>query len=149
MKVDQAGGILVFVLGAVFLYAGAKLPPGSDGAPGAGFFPMWVGIALMLLSLPLIFKRDKAGKSLKGIIPREKEGVRVILAMAPLVIYTIFLKPLGFIITTFALFLFLLQAFERGRWAIAIIISLTTALGFYWIFVKFFNVMLPEGVFSI
>ena len=149
MKADRAGGVLVFALGAVFSHQGAKLPPGSDGAPGAGFFPMWVGIALMILSLPLIFKRDKASKSLKELIPREKEGLRVILAFVPLVIYTLLLKPLGFIIATFALFLFLLQVFERGRWGVAIIISLAAALGSYWIFVKFFSLMLPEGVFSI
>lgn len=145
MQADRVGAIFFLGLGALFLYQGWQLPPGAEGAPGSGFFPMWVGVCLMLLSLPLLI-RPLGSKTMDEVIPQRGERKRVSLTMVILVMYTLLLKPLGFIIATFLLFLILLQLFERGRWGVAIAISLAAVLGSYWLFVKFFDLVLPGGL---
>ena len=145
IKADRVGGILTFCLGIVFVHQGIQLYPGTDGAPGSGFFPMWVGVCLMALSLLLLI-RPLGSKTMDEVIPQREEGKRVLLTLVILVMYTLLLKSLGFIIATFLLFLILLQLFERGRWGVAIAISLAAVLGSYWLFVKFFDLVLPGGL---
>ena len=99
----------------------------------------------MALSLLLLI-RPLGSKTMDEVIPQREEGKRVLLTLVILVMYTLLLKPLGFIIATFLLFLILLQLFERGRWGVAIAISLTAVLGSYWLFVKFFDLVLPGGL---
>jgi putative tricarboxylic transport membrane protein len=148
MKADRVGGIGFFALGILYVYQGGRLPPGAEGALGSGFFPILIGICLMLLSIPLLI-RPKDSKMMKDVIPKGGEGRRVLQTILVFMLSVLLLKPLGFLLTTFLLFLTLLQLYERGRWPAAIVLSLAAVLGSYWLFVKLFDLVLPQGLLSL
>jgi hypothetical protein len=148
MKADRVGAILALALGFLLISQGVKLPPGKEGAPGPGFFPVWIGVGLISLSLLLLIRpsgRQKVG----DLLPRKKEAFRVGWVLGTLIFYAALLKPLGFIIATFFLFLILLQFYQRGRWWVAVALSLAAVLGSYWLFARFFEMPLPEGLLAL
>jgi len=145
MKADRLVAILTMALGSVLIQQGVKLPPGREGAPGPGFFPLWIGVGLISLSLVLLI-RPAGEQSTRDLLPRKDEAWRVVWVLCSLVLYTWVLKPLGFVIATFLLFLSLLQFYRRGRWWTAVFLSLGAILGSYWLFAKVFELPLPEGV---
>jgi len=148
MKADRYGAILLIALGGLFVYEGAKLPSGEGGAPGAGFMPFWIGVGLIGLAVPLLI-RPVVNRRFLDLVPRGAEGRRVGSVLAALAIYPLVLKPVGFLLSTFVLFLFLLQFYRRGPWWLAVVLSLTAVLGSFWLFARFFEMPLPEGVFSL
>jgi len=148
MKADRLGSTLTLGLGLLLIQQGINLPPGKEGAPGPGFFPVWIGIGLIALSLVLLL-RPTTDQKTRDLLPRKDEAFRVAWVLALLIFYTLLLKPLGFIIATFLLFLGLLQFYRRGRWWVAISLSLATVIGSYWLFAKFFEMPLPEGLLAL
>ncbi len=148
MKADRLASILTLALGLLLIHQGANLPSGKEGAPGPGFFPVWIGIALAALSVVLLI-RPASGQKTRDLLPREDGCRRVVWVLASLVLYTLLLKPLGFIIATFLLFLSLLQFYQRGRWWVAVSLSLGAVLGSYWLFARLFEMPLPEGLLAL
>ncbi len=148
MKADRAAAILGLALGILLLSQGIKLPPGKEGAPGPGFFPVWIGVALLAFSA-LLWIRPQGAQLLRGLFPRKKEAGRVAWVMAALILYAVLLKPVGFLISTFLLFLTLLQFYQRGRWWAAVALSLAAVLGSYWLFARIFEMPLPEGLLAL
>jgi hypothetical protein len=82
-------------------------------------------------------------------LPRGNEAIRVVWVLVTLILYAALLKPLGFIIATFSLFLVLLQFYQRGRWWVAVALSFAAVLGSYWLFARFFEMPLPEGLLAL
>lgn len=147
MKADRLGSILSMGLGWILIHQGRMLPPGKEGAPGPGFFPVWIGVALVALSFLLLI-RPSSGQKTRDLFPGMDEARRVVFVLASLILYTLLLKFLGFIVATFFLFLGLLQFYRRGRWWVAISLSLGTVLGSFWLFARFFEIPLPEGLWT-
>jgi len=148
MKADRAGAVLALALGILLIFQGGKLPPGKEGAPGPGFFPVWIGFGLISLSLLLLI-RPLGGQKFGDLFPRGNEALRVVRVLLTLILYAALLKPLGFIIATFCLFLVLLQFYQRGRWWVAVALSLAAVLGSYWLFARVFEMPLPEGLLAL
>ena len=72
----------------------------------------------------------------------------MLLVMGVLVLYTIFLKTLGFILTTFLLIAFLYRVMEPLSWRKVLSGAVLTALGSYAIFQLWLQAQLPEGIFG-
>ncbi len=70
------------------------------------------------------------------------------MVMGVLVFYTIFLKTLGFILTTFLLLAFLYRVMEPLSWRKVLFGAVVTARGSYAIFQLWLQAQLPEGIFG-
>ena len=119
---------------------------GPDG-PGPGFFPMWYGIGLVILSIALIatnWKRESAAASAE-----EKSGRRrAFSAWVALLVCVALLKPLGFPIA-FGLYSIYLVKFLYGEpLGKALAVGIGGSLTFYLLFDKALNVSLPAGLFG-
>ena len=147
MKSDRVSAILNLILGSFLIWQGIKLPPGKEGAPGAGFFPVWIGAGMILLS-SVLFLRPQGAQMFGSLLPRGDEARRVGLVLSALILYAAVLKPVGFVIATFLLFLVLLQFYQRGRWWTAAALSLAAVLGSYWLFAGVFDMPLPPGLLT-
>jgi len=148
MKADRAGAVLGLALGILLISQGIQLPLGKEGAPGPGFFPVWVGAGLMAFAV-LLWVRPQGTLRMGDLLPRGKEARRVAWVLGALILYAALLKPVGFLISTFFLFLTLLQFYQRGRWWAAVALSLAAVLGSYWLFARFFEMPLPEGLMAL
>jgi putative tricarboxylic transport membrane protein len=131
-----------------------------DG-PGPGFFPMWYGIALVVLSLAVIAGRlvriaqegraagattKTGGKSARA---RRHEIYHALGVWAAFAASVALLKVLGFLIA-FGLFtLFIVALIYRRPWKVAFAVAIGTSLGFYLVFPLALSVALPVGVFGL
>jgi putative tricarboxylic transport membrane protein len=118
---------------------------GPDG-PGPGFFPMWYGIGLVVLSAALIVTHLKDGAPAPSASFEESGKGRPLAAWLGLVACVALLKPLGFLIA-FGLFSLFLVRFLYGQpLGKALVVAVGGTLGFYLVFDYALNVTLPAGV---
>ena len=119
---------------------------GDDG-PGAGFFPMWDGSAMIVLSLLLV-----AGAVLKpgapGATPLWSDLRRALLCWLAFVACIALLKPLGFMLA-FALLTWFIVALMYGQpQRIALPLALGGAVLFQALFGWALDIQLPAGVLA-
>jgi putative tricarboxylic transport membrane protein len=142
---DAAVTAAALVLGAAALYEASKLPFGTVHNPGQGFFPWWTSAVIVLLALTLLFQ----GLRSRSSAAREGAGriAKVAALLAALAAYTFLLEPLGYMLSTFILVLFMLRVTDPQRWAVALGMAALTAVGSYVVFAMWLSVPLPRGPF--
>jgi putative tricarboxylic transport membrane protein len=119
--------------------------------PDPGFFPFWLGIGLIILSLALILQSMR-GRINSGAAQPLWKGLRwqkVIFLLGVLLLYSIFLESLGYILATFLLMFFMFRAVEAQKWPIVILGSVVTSLFTYILFRLWLQVQLPVGLWGI
>ena len=120
---------------------------GEDG-PGAGFFPRWYGIAMVVFSLLLVagavLKHDPA---LRNRVIDWREIRRALTCWTALVVCVALLKVLGFFLSFSLLGWFLIAVMFRQPQRIALSVSIGGALGFYLLFSWGLDLALPSGMF--
>jgi putative tricarboxylic transport membrane protein len=123
---------------------------GDDG-PGPAFFPIWYGIAMVVLSLALI--ATTVARDLKGAAPKRGEtdwvGIRrALITWAAFAICALLMKWLGFMIAFAILAFFIITYVFRQPPVTAGVAAVATALCFYLVFPLALSVALPTGVFG-
>jgi putative tricarboxylic transport membrane protein len=135
---------LALALGAVAIFESAKLPLGTVRNPGQGFFPWWTSVVIVLLALvflaQVLTSRPSTNQQAPGRI------AKVALLLIVLSAYTFLLDPLGYLLSTFLLVLFMLRALDPQRWTVALSIALLAAVGSYVVFAIWLSVPLPRGL---
>ena len=146
---DQRSSVLWIAIGLAIAVYSKKYGLGTFSSPGPGFVPFLSGLAIALLALVVFLQqRHKEGKeSLKDLWVQRKWPT-VLLVMGVLVLYTVFLKTLGFLVTTFLLIAFLYRTMEPLGWKKVLFGAIITALGSYAIFQLWLQAQLPEGIFG-
>ena len=109
---------------------------GQDG-PGPGFFPLWYGIAMLVLSAILVFSRKEHQK-----IDWKGAG-RAFAAWAAFAVSVALIKLLGFLVAFAALTFFIVAVMYRRPPAIAALVAIGVAAGFYVVFPLALGVALP------
>ena len=56
MSRDRIVGVVFAAVAVAFIFGAEALPPSLGNLPGAGFFPFWIGVAMLGLSIPLLFR---------------------------------------------------------------------------------------------
>ena len=119
---------------------------GADG-PGAGFFPLWYGIAMIALALVLI-----AGSLFEKAQPASGQRVnwrevgRALGTWVALAVSIALLKVLGFLVSFTLLTLLVVVVMYRRPLVTGLVVSIGTAAGFYLVFPLALNVSLPVGI---
>ena len=108
---------------------------GGDG-PGPGFFPMWYGIAMIALSLVLVF-------SAKGEAFNWRATGRALGAWAAFACAVAVLKTVGFAVSFAALTFFIAAVMYRRKPALAALVAAAVVGGFYLVFPLALVVPLP------
>jgi len=116
---------------------------GPDG-PGPGFFPLWYGIGMLVLSVMLmvIHARQAPAPASRGMAGTG----RALATWAALVVCVALLKVLGFIVAFSLLALFIVRFLYRQPFGKALAVAVGGAVGFYLLFDVALNVALPAGM---
>lgn len=134
----------------------------AEDGPGPGFFPIWYGIVLILLSLFVVGSRifrmtrgedtRAARATTASESARAKHRSEIYHALAVWAVFALsiaFLKVLGFLVAFGLLTVFIVAVIYRRPWKVALAVAFGTSLGFYLVFPLALSVALPVGVFGL
>ncbi len=145
MKADNRISCLVLLLISILICLGSvKYHIGSFSKPDAGTFPFVLGIVMASLSILILIKTkfEKGVSEGQKLWTRTDGKTKVLYIFLALVIYGLLLERIGYTVTTFILFLFLL----RGRkWKSVIGWSVVASVGSYILFHTALHVDLAKG----
>ena len=145
---DFWSGLVLAALGTYIVASARTWPYTTEEGPGPGFFPMWYGTAMIVLSLLLV-----AGTVLKrqagpgGVVWPEVS--RALTCWAAFVVAVAVMGVLGFMVSVALLTWFIVTVMARRPQRVALPLAIGGALGFYVLFSWALDVALPMGrIFS-
>ena len=124
----------------------AKLPYVSEVGPGPGFFPLWLGIGLLIFASLLMlasfsaFTKDSPSDSSTW----EASG-RALAGWFGLMVATALFGWIGFSVSFIILTVFLIVALDRRPFLLSVGVGLALAVAFHLLFVRALDVPLPVG----
>jgi len=148
-----ASYLFYIIISILFSFASFKIGIGKSREPGPGFLPFLTSLVLVILSIIDLIKdlysSDNAeGKKTPFQANYLKKPTNLIIV---LIGYTLLLKHLGFLITTFLLIFLMLYIFDpnpKKIWKFIIIGVIAANLSFI-VFYKWLQVQLPIGFYRI
>ena len=144
LKGPILAGVILLALGIFVCHQAVQLSLGQASRPGPGFVPFGLGSILILLSLLYIFHFLRTRKG-RGELKAHLGLYRTFLAVGVLCFCTGLLSWLGYLISTFLLFLLWLAIIERKKWYVALPFSFLALVVVYY-FNLFFSLQLPRGL---
>jgi putative tricarboxylic transport membrane protein len=145
---DFWSGLALAALGAYIVVQAWHWEYLGDDGPGPGFFPIWYGVAMLVLSAALVISSaSRERNSDTGRVDWRRIG-RALAAWAALAASVAAFKLLGFVLSFGALTLFIVAVMFRRRLAVAAAVAASMAAGFYLLFPLALGVQLPVGVFG-
>lgn len=151
-RYDKIGGFVWLVISLGIIASTWHYPFGTLEKPGTGFVPVLSGVIMAGLSLGIIFQAVFRGK--EGNKEEEKGSFlndrwpKLVVTLIILFSYPFLLDILGFILTTFALVLFLLKIVEPTKWRTALLHSALWTGVSYILFYIVLKVPMPKGVWE-
>jgi len=150
MEKDEATvGIVIFLFGGLTAILSLRMPIGTFRMAGTGMFPLFLGILLMILSGVFVLKFFFQGKEeqvkKEASIQSSESPMQLILFLGAMALATLFLNQLGYPLISFLLMVALLRILGIKRWGLNILISVVTAAGSYFLFVKWLDIPMPKG----
>lgn len=143
---DVWSAAALLALGGAILLAGRDLPLGRVGAPGPGFFPTVLAVALVLVATALLGSAWRRRAAVPAAAPPPAAGVRrVSIVAAAMTAYALVLEPVGFVGATFVLLLVLFRAVQSQRWPLALGGSAAATALSHLLFKTWLGVRLPPG----
>jgi hypothetical protein len=130
------------IIGAAAAWNGYDMGLIQFGKPGAGLFPLLIGMLLTLLSIPELLRAWNApAETARDSKRRTALEVSI---FAALVVYVAALPYIGFLASSTALVAFLLYLAGRKRLTVAVALSVALVFPIYAIFAWALNVQFPQ-----
>ncbi len=146
-RMQQGAAVCFVIFSALVVWGSLSLEYYTKLGPGAGFFPLWLGVAMGTLSLVwLVQVSRRTGRSSKTAFLPDRSGIMRILAIiASLVVAALVMNLLGFQMAMFLLLVFFLLVLGRQSVWLTVIIALAGSVGVYRVFVGYLDVQLPAS----
>ena len=146
---NLVSGACLVAFGIYVISVAAKLPYIADVGPGPGFFPLWLGIGLVLFAAYLMFGSviSSAAKA-KSESHSWKGSGRALAGWCAMMVAIALLGSIGFSLSFVILAIFLIVALDRRPALLAVGVSIGLAAAFYLIFVVALDVSLPKAIWG-
>lgn len=147
----QIAGTIFLLFSAFIVWQSLELKFYTSLGPGPGFFPFWLAIFFGALSLGMIYQATfKPEEPMPSDFFATRKGYLRCLAIIVALIFIVrFMDVLGFRLSSFIFYMFLLFALGRQNIIVALLVSLAGSWGVYYVFVEWLKVILPMGMFGI
>ena len=116
----------------------------ADDGPQAGYFPFYIGLALLAASVWTLAVQVKAWRRVQVFATRAELG-RVLTVLWPLVVYVALIRALGIYVASALLIAFFMLRHGQHRRAVTAGIAIGVPLVFFVVFERWFVVPLPKG----
>jgi hypothetical protein len=147
-KRDRIQALLWAVFGLYVMYEGILLKLGTGRAPKPGFMIFWVGVIIVILSALFFLGTFAAPEQERTDLWRGIRWLRGAKLAAALALYMAAFQPLGFILSTFLLLVYMFKGLEPQSWRNALLFSAATVAICYLVFGVFLELQFPPGVLS-
>ena len=148
---EARGRLKASVVAAVFLLTGVwicmealQVPFGSLRMPGAGFFPLVLGVTLSALAV-ILFAVEWAGREV-GSTRVWPDTPDVLYVTGILVLAAWLFERVGFLIAMGVFLAVAIKVLGRGRWWTALATAVIGSVTSYWVFVRLLQISLPGGI---
>lgn len=147
----RAAAAVIIAGGVVILTDAISIAvAGGIGPQQAGFFPMIVGVGLLLFGLAFLARTTRwPDPELMAQAAHEHRGIdwwTLWLAVAAMVGYAFVLAPLGYIIATFLFILAVTWVAGSRRWVQNLLVAALFPTAVYYGFTQLLGVQLPAGL---
>ena len=146
------GALVLLFLGVAVCFEARELRIGRISNPGAGFFPFWLGIGLVVCTGVLITKFIRSAGKKSSDDSGFWKGIawgKVLLVVIGMLLYAFLLEPLGYLIATSFLMIFLFKTTESQRWLSVVVWSVAVSILTYVLFKVWLEVQFPVGFLGI
>ena len=133
---------LIGLVGAGWVGAALDMPYMDDGVPAAGYFPLWIGAALVALVVLLMATSLKDGS---GREPSTGSWRRPLLVAIGLAVSVALINWIGFGVAVAVYLAFLLGYVERLRWGTVASVAVAAPAAIALVFRTLLAVPLPRG----
>lgn len=136
---------VVFLLaGAWICFEGLRVPVGTFRMPGAGFFPLLLGMALSVFSIVLLgMSLVSPGRGSTKVWPERPE---VLYLMGSVGAAAALFERAGFLLTMALFLVIAMRVLGKLRWVTAIVLALVGSVASYVVFGRVLLVALPSGL---
>jgi hypothetical protein len=145
---DLTSSAILFLIGLFVLLYAPRFDLGRLSAPGPGFMPFLAGLIICIFSAITFLSGFLAKPAKAQKIWANIEFRKLIFTVVMLMVYTLFLKQIGFIICTFFLVLILVRYAGSRTWFISILGGGLSSILSYLLFETWLRAQLPKGIFG-
>jgi putative tricarboxylic transport membrane protein len=139
-------GACLAAFGIYVIFVASKLPYVSEVGPGPGFFPLWLGIGLMIFASCLMLSSFPAfTKESPSDSPIWEGSGRALAGWFGLMVAVALFGWIGFSVSFVVLTVFLIVALDRRPFLLAAGVGIGLAVAFHLVFVMALDVSLPVG----
>lgn len=132
------------MLAIYVIIAAMQFPPGSNGVPGTGVFPIIVASMMLASCISIAITSFRMKEDIE--IPwLSDESKMVYISMVALVFYTIILAQVGFVVTSIIFLTCMIQWFKKGSPVVNSLISTFFVCLVYGVFSGVLNVPMNFG----
>ena len=146
-RYDPISSLIWFLVGlGIVLWSTLTLPIGTLTKPGPSFLPVFCGTVISILAIIVFFQSKRERKEVSGeSFYAEGSLMNLFSTIGILIVYAFILERLGFIVTTFVVFLFIFKKVSRTSWFIGMVESLMVTGASYFIFGYLLKTPMPRG----
>jgi putative tricarboxylic transport membrane protein len=147
---DTAAGIVVLLIGVVFLVYNLNYTLGQLANPGPGVFPLMVGgvwVVLAVWHLASVLRKHKAPAREALQESKTKGRTKALFMIAALVFYLLIVKWAGFYVTTFLFVVICSKLAGAREWVRPLALSIGINLFCYLLFGMWLKLSFPKGIF--
>ena len=145
--VPLVAGVVLVLLAAVMLREAFSVEVGRDLVRGPRLFPAVITVVFAVLAVAYLVQQVVA------LVRRSDTGVeglgdvpKVVAMVVLLVVYGLVLEPLGYVLSTFVLFVAGSFLLGSRAWKRDLVVGVCLSLGIYLVFTRGLAVHLPQGV---
>lgn len=134
-------------LSLAVVVAARRLEYYSTLGPGPGFFPLWLAMALAVLSLVWLVQVSRNGPAgpARSFLPPRDGLVRIAAVVGSLAAMTFLMDVLGFQVAMFLFLGFLVLVLGAQRWWVAGLTAIAGSAGVFFVFVRYLDLPLPTA----
>ena len=140
---DRLAALVFLVAGGGYLVLAMPYPRGVAAKPGAGFFPLMVGVFVCLVAVAFVIETFRRVPPRGEDLPYEAR-VRVASTAGALIAFCLLLPWAGYPAVTLLFAAAMLRALGAS-WTVALATAAVSAGASYYLFAKVLSVPLPQG----
>jgi hypothetical protein len=146
-RADRVTAALLLALAVTFSAGALKFYPySSEGGPGSGFLPFWLGAVMAALSLLMLLRRPRSTDTGLEWLPDRAGAIRVIAVVAATIAFVALLNFVGMVLGTALYLAALIRFLGQHRWWVTLAVAAGAAGFNYLVFARWLRVPFPEGM---